>query len=153
MPNHRFNWHEHIKSVEREYHVVRLAMDRLIEQAQSTPDQFSKDQVRNLREANARLEGTYLVRLFAAFEAALRSYDRARYNDPNRTQPASILIDEIGGRHCRRISHEVREVVHEVRRLRNFWAHEGDALPQPMTLGEARGRLQKYLSRLPNEWA
>ena len=106
-----------------------------------------------LRETDRNLEGTYLVRLFAAFEAAFRSYDqKLRHNDPNREEIASILIDTIGGRRGQGISAAVREGAHAVRRVRNYWAHESEALPAPMTLAEARARLQTYLSWLPEEW-
>ena len=39
-----------------------------------------------------------------------------------------------------------------MRRVRNFWAHEDDAVAEPMTIADARARLQKYLSWLPEEW-
>ena len=46
----------------------------------------------------------------------------------------------------------VRDRDREVRRVRNFWAHEEDAGPMPMTVDEARARLQADLSDLPDEW-
>jgi len=106
-----------------------------------------------LRDADINLEGTYLVRIFAAFQAALRSYDRARHNDPTRNEHASVLIDMIGGRRGQGISVAVRAGANAVRRVRNYWAHENDAAPESMTIAEARARLQKYLSWLPDEWA
>ncbi|MGD0896452.1 MAG: hypothetical protein ABR915_01370 [Thermoguttaceae bacterium] len=156
MPNLRFDWHEHIKNVEGEYKAARLAVDRLKGSlGTAAPDLLQRmgDEERaRLREADRNLEGTYLVRLFAAFEAALRSYDRARHNDPTREEAASVLIDSIGGRHGRRISAADRAGAHAVRRVRNYWAHESDAAPEPMTITNARARLQKYLSRLPEGW-
>ncbi len=106
----------------------------------------------HLRRADRNLEGTYLVRLFAAFEAALRSYDRARHNDPTREENASVLIDTTGGRRGQGISVAVRAGAHAVRRVRNYWAHETDVAPEPMTITDARARLQKYLAWLPDEW-
>lgn len=92
MPNRRFDWHEHIKDVEKEYKAVRLAVDRLAALLSATPDVIVDDEIRAcLRSAYANLEGTYIVRLFAAFEAALRSYDRARHNDPTRVASKSLL--------------------------------------------------------------
>ena len=154
MPYLRFDWHEHITDVEREYRAARIAVDRLKAQVVATPEILRReDKTRTyLRMADRNLEGTYLVRLFAAFEAALRSYDRARHNDPTRDIVASVLIDTIGGRRGQGISASVREGAHAVRRVRNFWAHENDAMPAPMIMAEARARLQTYLSRLPKEW-
>ena len=154
MPHRRFDWHEHIKDVEGEYRAARFAVDRLLVQAVVNPDIFAADEGTRayLREAERNLEGTYLVRLFAAFEAALRSYDRARHHDPTREEVAAILIDSIGGRRGQGISAAVRAVAHEVRLVRNYWAHETEETPSPMTISQARARLQTYLAWLPNEW-
>jgi hypothetical protein len=153
MPFRRFDWHEHIKDVEHEYRAARVAVDRLKAQVAATPDIIKKDDRTRayLRDADKNLEGTYLVRLFAAFEAALRSFDRAKHGDPTRDEPASILIDTIGGRRGQGISAAVRGGAHAVRRVRNYWAHETEDVADPMTIGQARARLQEYLSWLPNE--
>jgi len=156
MPNRRFDWHERIKDVEGEYKAARLAVDRLSEDVAVAPDILKRrDETRAyLRDAAQNLEGTYLVRLFAAFEAALRSYDRSRHKDADRDLPASRLIDVTGGRRGQGISVAVREGAHRVRHVRNYWAHELNLiLARPnMTLAEARARLQRYLSWLPEEW-
>ncbi|HEV3166770.1 MAG TPA: hypothetical protein VGZ22_22275 [Isosphaeraceae bacterium] len=119
-----------------------------------TPDLLKKDAVARecLLAAHENLEGTYIVRLFAAFEAALRSYDRAKHNDPGRETKAAVMIDEIGGKRGRGIQPGIRERAHEVRRVRNYWAHESDQDAEPMTVDEARARLQAYLHELPDEW-
>jgi hypothetical protein len=154
MPNRRFDWHEHIKDVEGEYQAARVAVDRLKAALVATPDLLKKKDAarRYLRDADRNLEGTYLVRLFAAFEAALRSYDRAKHNDPTRNEDASVLIDSIGGRRGQGISAAVRAGAHAVRRVRNYWAHENDAALEPMPITDARARLQTYLSWLPDDW-
>ncbi len=155
MPHRRFDWHEHIKDIEGEYQAVRIAVDRMNAQVDATPDFLTKpDGMRAyLRNANEKLEGTYLVRLFAALEAALRSYDRARRHDPGRDLAASILIDTISGRRGQGISTAVRDGAHAVRQFRNYWAHKNDVLPDgEMTIAQARARLQTYLSWLPEQW-
>jgi hypothetical protein len=154
MPNRRFDWHQHIKDVEGEYKAARIAVDRLTVQVVASPDILNRDEGTRayLRDTDRNLEGTYLVRLFAAFEAALRSYDRARHNDPARNEQASVLIDTISGRRGQGISSAVREAAHSVRLVRNYWAHESDALAAPTTIAEARARLQSFLSWLPQEW-
>jgi hypothetical protein len=152
MPNRRFDWHEHIKDIEGEHRAARIAVDRLKSQVAVNPGILAKDDKGHLRAADGNLEGTYLVRLFAAFEAALRSYDRARHNDPSRSLIAAVLIDSTGGRHGQGISTTVRDGAHAVRELRNYWAHESEAMPAPLSLAEARRRLQTYLAWLPEEW-
>jgi hypothetical protein len=153
MPNRRFDWHEHLKDVEKEYKAVHLAVARLAAEIVASPGLVADDEIRAyLRTADENLEGTYIVRLFAAFEAALRSYDRARHNDPSREQVASVLIDTTGGRRCQGISATVRQGAHEVRIVRNFWAHESDETPPPISIVDARHQLQLFLSWLPEEW-
>ena len=154
MPSHRFEWHEHIVDVTREFKLVRTAVDRFQADAIRTPEILLRDADarRHLRRADQNLEGTYIVRLFAAFEAALRSYARSRHKVPQRIADASTLIDQIGGRSGRSIDIDIRQRAHEVRRVRNYWAHESDEAPGPMTIDEARARLQLYLSELPDDW-
>ncbi len=105
MPYRRFDWHQHITEVWGEYRCVRAAVDRLQAAVAATPDLLKKDPVAReyLHDAHKNLGGTYIVRLFAAFEAALRSYDRAKHNVPARGTDASVLIDEIGGKRGRGI--------------------------------------------------
>jgi hypothetical protein len=153
MPYRRFDWHERVRAVENEYKSVRIAVDRLKSAVASDSIVLGADtKPANLSAADRNLEGTYLVRLFAEFESALRSYDRARHADPTRKTDASMLIDTIGGRRGQGISDSVRQGAHAVRRVRNYWAHERDATPDPMSIAEARARLQKFLSWLPEEW-
>ncbi len=154
MPSRRFDWHEHIKDVEGEYRAARFAVDLVQARLEATPDLLRRNDVARayLGDADRNLEGTYLVRLFAAFEAALRSFDRARHRDPDRTVEAAVLIDSIGGRQGQGISDAVRQGAHAVRRARNSWAHDADAAVEPLTIREARARLQTYLSWLPDEW-
>jgi hypothetical protein len=120
----------------------------------AAPDLLKTNRVAReyLIRADHNLDGTYIVRLFAAFEAALRSYDRAKHQDPGRDTKAAAMIDNIGGKRGRGIQPGIRERAHDVRRIRNYWAHEEDAVPAPMTVDEARARLQAYLSELPDEW-
>jgi hypothetical protein len=154
MPYRRFDWHEHITKVGGEYKSALAAVERLVAEVAATPDLLKPNPVarEHLRDAHANLEGTYLVRLFAAFEAALRSYDRAKHNDPNRMTDASVMIDQIGGKRGRGIQTGIRQRAHDVRRVRNYWAHETDENPESMTIDQARARLQAYLHELPDEW-
>jgi hypothetical protein len=137
-----------------EYKSARTAVDRLKAALAATPDFLKGDRVAReyLRPADRNLEGTYIVRLFAAFEAALRSYDRAEHHDTTRKTDAATMIDEIGGKHGRGIQMGIRQRAHDVRQVRNYWAHEADANPGPMTIDEARARLQAYLHDLPDQW-
>jgi hypothetical protein len=154
MPYRRFDWHERIVEVRGEYRSARAAVIRLKDAVAATPDLLKSDPVAReyLRAAHGNLEGTYIVRLFATFEAALRSYDRAKHNDLPRETKAAIMIDEIGGKRGRGIQPGIRQRAHDVRQVRNYWAHEQKSVPAPMTVDQARARLQTYLHELPDEW-
>ena len=62
------------------------------------------------------------------------------------------MLDQIGGKRGRGIQPGIRRRAHDVRLVRNFWAHELARAPKPMTIDEARARLQAYLHELPDEW-
>ena len=154
MPYRRSDWHERLWEVWGEYRAARTAINTLKEMTTAAPDLLKHDRETRLylRSASRNLEGTYIVRLYAAFEAALRSFGRARHADSSREIPSGVLIDEIGGKRGRGISSEVRRRAHEVRRVRNFWAHEEEIDPGPMSVEEARSRLQTFLCELPDHW-
>lgn len=154
MPYRRFDWHQHLVEVWGEYRSARSAVDRLKAAVAEAPDLLQAEPVAReyLPRAHRNLEGTYVVRLFAAFEAALRSYDRAKYGDPNRRADAAVMIDEIGGKRGRGIHSTIRRLAHDVRRLRNYWAHESDEVLKPMSIDVAIRHLQRFLSEMPDEW-
>ena len=122
---------------------------------------LSRDQIALV---SLKLEGRYVVRVFAAFESALRSYER--WWHPNRIRKefptAATMIDEIGAhrednvarRRKREIGLQIRERVHEVRRTRNFWAHADDSqCDYPLPIEQATERLLAYIRKMPLEWA
>ena len=153
MPSLRSDSHKRIKAVENEFKAVRTGVNRLQTAVAVEPTLLEEgSKPAHLNKAVRNLEGTYLVRLFAEFESALRSYDQARHNDPDRETRASILIDQVAGRRGQGILDQVRQGAHSVRRLRNDWAHQPGAAPLLMPITEARARLQVFLSWLPEEW-
>jgi hypothetical protein len=154
MPYRLSEWRTHIQEVWGEFKAARLAVSRLNEQVNADANivagQFAVRE--HLSSAYANLEGTYIVRIFAAFEAALRSYDRSYFNDPDRETRAAIMIDQLGALNHIRVRNDIRGGVHRVRRIRNFWAHDIDDDPEPMPIDRVRGLLQAYLDRFPKAW-
>src|SRR5205823_9712518 len=94
-----FEWLARIKAVEREHSATRLAVDRLLSAAQRDPSVLSAEElrVRDVRQASDRLDGTYIVRLFAEFESGLRLFwPSARSTDaPSRVRD---LLDGVAAR-------------------------------------------------------
>jgi len=75
MPHQRFDWHERIKAVEREYSSAQSAIIKLSAADARDPSVLGDDlRPRYLRSAGENLEGTYLIRMFAEFETGVRSF-------------------------------------------------------------------------------
>jgi len=62
------------------------------------------------------------------------------------------MIYQLGALNRIRVRNDIREGVHRVRRIRNFWAHDIDDDPNPMPIDRVRGLLQAYLDRFPKGW-
>jgi hypothetical protein len=136
--------------VEREYEATRFAIERMLETAQHDPTQLIRDLLlKDLKAAYLQLEGTYVIRLFAEFEAALRDFWRAtRPNDPPmRTRD---LIDSIGAR--QKMSLNRINSTHGVREYRNSLVHLEASPTQMVALAHARHHLCSFLSSLPQKW-
>jgi hypothetical protein len=140
----RFQWHERLDSVQVELQVAMTAARHLTDLLQSDPSIGSGDgwKAADARRWVNRLEATYLIRLFAAFEQALRDYwnqGLARKSHPK----TEDLIAGIAAR--RDVPPDICDAVHAVRRYRNQLIHEAR--------GEApRRQLSSFLSRLPITW-
>src|SRR5437588_22398 len=98
MPLETLEWIDRLKVVEREYRVVRVAMDRLTAAAAQDPTILGRElRVREIGNASRRLEGTYVVRLFAEFETGLRLFWAATRVAPVPDRVADI-VDSIAAR-------------------------------------------------------
>jgi hypothetical protein len=147
---------DRIKGAEREYYAVAHAV------ARHRPAVRAGDVVlppatspRDLGAAADRLEPTYLIRVWAEFETALRSYRRYITGDPEDRIGTENLINWTAGvRQGRAISEDVRDDVHEVREYRNVLVHERDDQEPPpaIAIDVARRRLNIYLQKLPERW-
>ncbi len=147
---------DRVKGAEREYDTVAHAVAHhrrgVEEGVVSLPRGTSR---RDLDAAADELEPTYLIRMWAVFETALRSYRRYITGNSDDRIGAENLIDWTAGiKQGRAISEEVRDDVHEVREYRNFLLHERDdpAPPAAVAIDAARRRLNIYLQKLPEHW-
>ena len=150
MPHDLYDWLGRIKAVEREYKSMRLASNRLLDEAHRDPTILTDDVgFRDIENALKCLEVTYIIRLFAEFETALRlSWPTARRTDPpSRTRD---LIDGIAAN--RRIPDDERTNAHAVREYRNFLVHEGEEEAAPISISESRKHLCLFIKFLPSNW-
>ena len=154
MPHNRYEWIDRLKFVAREHRVAEAAVERLrvvvLDGQALAPDGTTP---RDLVATGENLETTYLVRLWAEFETAILSYYRDLRGDPEARIRAADLVDTLSSvRRGRRMADALRDEVHEVREHRNSLVHERANPAPPVTLVEARRRLNTFLSKLPEQW-
>jgi hypothetical protein len=150
MPYRLSEWRGRIQKAAGEYRVAKEALDRLNAQVAADANTLHSSLSEHLRQADLNLEGTYIIRDFAVFDATLRSYDRYHFNDQDRETNAATMLDQLGA--LLHVPEPIRAGVHRARRVRNCWAHELEENPGPMTLDRVRGYLQTYLDRFPKTW-
>jgi hypothetical protein len=144
---------DRVKGAEREYYVVAaaIAYDGPVALAGDTKLP-AKTSPHDVVAAADQVESTYLIRMWAEFETALRSYRYRATADPDDRISTRSLIDWTAGvRQGQANSADVRDDVHEVREYRNFLVHERDdqAPPVPVAIEVARQRLNTLLHCLP----
>jgi hypothetical protein len=149
MPSEAFVWGTRIKSVEREYVVARLAVDRLDQHTRENPEVLKADlRYRDIGMVVDHLEATYLLRLFAEFEVALRNYLRAsNLRVPRNAEP---LIDK--GRDKAHIANDDALKVHAVRRYRNNLIHDDADPVLPVSIRVATRDLGTFVAWLQRYW-
>ena len=153
MPN-LYEVFDRLKATVREYYVVADAVQwrRASVQTHQVPAPLETS-LRDYEAASRQLQPTYLVRLWAEFETALRSYRRYIVSNPNDNIRAFDLIEWAQGiDKGRKVADEMRELVHEVREYRNSLVHERDDMAPAVGIDAARRRLSTYLAKLPDEW-
>jgi len=142
---------DRVRAIERELSVASLGCEFLKDGIREEPEVLSLRDLRP-RDVDAyikNLEPTYLVRLFAEFEAALRDLWRNGYR--RKSDPlVRTLIDSVAVR-CHISPANLKEV-HRVRSFRNSVVHEGTLGSAEVEFGEARTALSKFLAMLPLNW-
>ena len=152
MASERYLWLRRLKAIDAERRLVSRAVDHLSDSVARRPDQFpdlSADRG-PLAGAAAAVPETDLLRTFVASETAVRALDRRRRPDAERPRAAAELIDSLVS--AFRVPIPVRGAAHEVRRVCNRLAHDLDASEADLTPEEARRRLARFLSHLPEDW-
>jgi len=150
MPFNPVAYIRRIRAVEDKHAAARFALDRLVGSSIIDPSLLpSEVKITDIRLASDHLSGTYLIRLFAEFETALRIFwATARATvPPARTRD---LLDGVASN--RRIQGPALVNAHAVREYRNSLVHEREVAIPPIPLAEARGHLCKFLGFLPRDW-
>ena len=146
----RLDCHTRIKQVKDDYHVVYRALSTFVRIATQQPHMLHDNDppMEKITALIDDLRNVYIVRMFARFESDLRHYWRTRVRD---TKPKTEqLLSSIAGRFG--VPQDTLDVVHGIRKFRNFLIHEEEEESERFTIDDASGSLNTYLARLPLEW-
>ncbi len=142
---------ERVRAVEREHQAAVLAGRLLAEQLRRDPSALGALglQQADFRKLLENLESTFLIRMFAESEATLRDAWKNCFGRPTQP-PVKDLLDAVSA--YRYIPRHVVEAAHEVRQYRNALIHEETEAAESISLAQARRRLCRFLSFLPQHW-
>ncbi|HZU38361.1 MAG TPA: hypothetical protein VFA18_20720 [Gemmataceae bacterium] len=145
-----------ISAVLQEYLAAKTASDLLTAQTKANPS-YGLQQGWDPRAGVAftdNLEATYIIRIYAEFEAALRDYwltYRGRATRPKMYQLVNQAIPD------QAFSQDVIDNADDVRQFRNFLVHDIEDEPGEnivtFTVPEAKSHLCAYLGRLDPAWS
>ena len=141
---------ERICAVEREYRTASIATAILGSQLRADPSALNVHRLRfqDFTKLTDNLEPTYLIRLFAEFEAGLREAWTMFYGRSGRIRTSDLL--ESAAARCL-IPQDRLDGADAVREYRNSLVHE-TAPAVGIDLAEAKKHLCRYFAYLPLDW-
>ncbi len=141
---------EELRLIAREYRVALAAAEALEGVLENNPSHLGQLLLdrKDFGRFRAALGATYLVRLFAAFEAALRSFWEAAVR--NTSPIMRSLLKAIASR--RKVPQTWYKAADAVREMRNDLVHADAGGARAVDLAGARSDLAKFLSQLPANW-
>ncbi len=149
MPAENYQWGSEIKAVEKEYNAMRLAADRLLEAVRVDPNLIrDKKERAYLKVASDNLEPTYVMRLFAQFETALKSFLTLKKLRVPRI--AEALLNKAASK--RRIGNDLLSKAHAIREYRNVLTHERDKPMEAIEIRKVTSKLCTFVSQLQLKW-
>ena len=137
-------------AIRSEYRAIQFAAEYVAHSWQSLPIRENPTHVRQVqvRDAVRKLEATYLLRLFAEFEAVLQ--DHLLAVQPQRTAPhrAEHLLNRVASLH--RTAPAARDGAHRVRVYRNSLVHRQAFSGETISFLDAPALLNHFLAWLPD---
>lgn len=152
-----------IEDVYQEFLAARTARDLLSEQLQADPshgDRFGW-KPRADRDYSENLDSTFIIRIYAEFEAALRAYWRTFLHQPTYPKMYQLVNEAIPDQ---RFSLDIINRADEVREYRSYLVHEDreseeeseadrdEAESLRVTVKDAKSSLRADLGRLDPAW-
>jgi hypothetical protein len=142
---------DQVRAIEREYKVALAAAERLDERFRKNPSELDDQRLkfRDYQNFRDNLESTYLIRMFAEFEAGLReAWEHAFHRATN--PKIHDLIESLAA-YCQ-VHRDWLNRAHAVRSYRNSLVHEGSGDAPVIGIQAARGDLCRFFSQLPHHW-
>jgi hypothetical protein len=142
---------ERIRAVEREYRASKTAVGLLAREMQQNPALGRPDGwgTRDARQVQENLEPTFIIRLYAEFEAGLREAWEHHFKQATHPPMRDLLLAIA----TRRAAADCLDDARAVQEYRNNLVHEGDPrAAKPMSFEKAQRYLAVFLSRLPPHW-
>ncbi|MCA9153315.1 MAG: hypothetical protein KDA62_12325 [Planctomycetales bacterium] len=146
---------ERIAAVAREYLAAKSAADLLMTQLQADPN-YGRTRGWESRDGTAfdeSVNATYIIRLYAEFEAGLRDYWANHLNRATHP-PMAHLLKSVADQ---RIAIDRFEDADAVRQYRNFLVHDDSSNAPPddlraFSVTDAKKHLCYFFGRLDPDW-
>lgn len=146
---------DRINAVLQEYLAAKTASDLLTVQTKANPS-YGRDQGWEPRAGEAfaeNLEATYIIRIYAEFEATLRDSWRTHRGQDTHPKMYQLVNEAIPDQ---TFSQDVIDSANDVREFRNHLVHARDDEPVDrimiFTVPQAKSHLCAYLGRLNATW-
>lgn len=141
-----------LHAVADEFRICRTAALRLQSAIEEDPTLAGRLAIPRavLAQTIRRLEHTYTVRVFSAFEGALREIWANAFRRTTEP-PVRDLLDALAAANSFMPAHTLARA-HRVRELRNSIVHLNAVGPMPIAFGDCARNLQAYLSFMPRQW-
>jgi hypothetical protein len=147
---------ERISAVEQEYYAALSAAALLREQLNANPNygvEYGWRQ-RAGRDFDNNLDGTYVIRMYAEFEAALRDYWKTYRGKDTHPKMVQLVNESIPDQHFPQDSIDNAD---DVREYRNFLVHDIEDEPPPQmvafTIPEAKKHMCAYIACFNPRWS
>jgi hypothetical protein len=146
---------QRLGAITAEFRAAKTASALLNEELKANPNYGERNgwTQRAGRDFQTNLESTYIVRLYAEFEATLRDYWKnclGRDTEPPMVQLVNLLIPD------QHFPQDYIDGANEVRISRNYLVHGSEDDPPLdaaiLDIHQAERRLRAYVSRLQADW-
>jgi hypothetical protein len=137
-----------------EYKVALAALTRFQAGVQRAQPGFSLPEgtrPHHFDQAFEELEGTYLIRMWAVFEAAWVSFWRHRTGHAGTIKAMHLIQWAEGVQEGHKAANDVTVDVNRARLYRNFLVHTDNPAPR-VPIGDAKSYLNRHLVKPPDQW-